>query len=181
MKITNYLFLSLFVLGLVSCSSDDDGSPDGGNSGNGNPQEASIVGSWNADNFIMNGIFAGDELTITFNGVADTMTGNDITFYQDNTTTGNSAPFMMDLTTIINGVPSTTEQEMNTPMATEGTWSREGNKLYLVENSMGQTQEFTIETLTETTLVITGDHNSVTIEDGFPPNTEFDIKLTYKR
>lgn len=177
MKITNYLLLSLFVFGLMSCSSDDDG-----NSDNGNPQEVTILGLWNASEMSINGTVVEQNITSSFNGMATEMTGNDITFNEDHTLSGNSAPFNMEVHYVIEGLPPFTQtQEMNSAMAHEGTWSREGNMLYIQENGSTDREGFTIETLNATTLKISGDQNSTSVGEDFPAGSTFNVTITYRR
>src|SRR5690554_1078532 len=101
MKITNYLLLSLFVFGLMSCSSDDDG-----NSDNGNPQEVIILGLWNASEMSINGIVVEQNVISSFNGMATEMTGNDIIFNEDHILSGNSVLFNMEVHYVIEGLSS---------------------------------------------------------------------------
>lgn len=174
MKILSYLFLSLFILSLASCGSDDDGN-------GGGQQDASILGKWNAAEFTMNGTFSVEGMTISFNGIANDMTGNDITFNEDNTLEGHSAPFEMELTYDIDGMPMTINQTMSSVMAHNGEWSREGDKLYLQENGSSEKDAFTIQTLNATTLKLYGDQNSIQVGSDFPPGAVFTVTITHKR
>ena len=119
MKKLSYLILSIFIISLAACSSDDDSSS----------QEGALLGKWNSTEFIMKGTFQEDGVTVSFEGVADDMSGNDVTFHADNTFTANNAPFQMKMSYIINGLPYTFNQEMNSLVTDEGTWRKEGNKL----------------------------------------------------
>lgn len=166
------LFLSIFIITLASCSSDDNGN---------NNQEATLLGNWNSSEFIMEGTFEEDGITVSFEGVADNMPGNDITFHSDNTFTGNSAPFEMEINYLINGLPSTITQTMNSPMAHEGTWRKDGDKLFIIEAGSTQEQEFNIETLSNTTLKMFADQDNIEMEDDFPENAEFKVTITHIR
>src|SRR5690606_23558797 len=124
MKIVSYLFISIFILSLTACSSDDDNAT----------QEGTILGKWNVDEMTMEGSFSTDGTAVNFIGTTQGMAGNDITFNNDNTFNGNNAPFAMELQYVINGSPSTHTQSMGEAFPVSGEWNKEGNILNLKEN-----------------------------------------------
>lgn len=177
MKIINYLVFSLFIICSVSCSSDDDGSSDDNN----NPGDVTILGNWNASEYTMSGNFVEDGVTISFTGVANSLPGNNMTLHADHTITGHSEPFMMQLSYVINGAPMTIPQQVSSSMVNEGVWSREGDTLYLEDNEVGETQEFTIDVLNATTLKISGDQSSMSEDGALPPGSIFVYSFTFTR
>jgi len=171
MRILSYLLLSVFLVSFTSCSSDDD---NGG-------QEVTLIGKWNASQLTMEGTFEEDGMTVEFSGIANDLTGNDATFKNDNTLTANNAPFDMELTFTINGMPVTVTQPMSESMMTSGTWRKEGNMLYLKETGSDEEHAYTIETLNNTTLKLSGDQDSMDVGDDFPDNAIFNVTLTFTR
>src|SRR5690606_5224177 len=149
MKIVSYLFISIFILSLTSCSSDDD-----------NQQAVTILGKWNVNEMNMEGSLTEDGMTISFISNTKGMAGNDITFNDDNTFSGNSAAFEMETHYVINGMPSTVTQPAGEALPVEGEWSKDGNILNLLESG-GVSTQYTIETLDATTLKLTADQNSM--------------------
>ena len=172
MRILSYVLLSIFVISFTSCSSEDD---------NGGQQADTLIGKWNASEFTMDGTFEEDGMTVEFSGIANDLTGNDATFKSDNTLTANNAPFDMELTFNINGMPVTVTQPMSESMITSGTWRKEGNLLYLKETGSDEEHTYTIETLNNTTLKLTGDQDSIEVDDDFPDNAIFNVSITFTR
>ena len=171
MKKLTYLLLSLFIMGLVSCSSDDDS----------NPHEVSLLGEWYADEFRMVGSYTEEGQTYSFDGLASNCVGNDITFNADQSVTGHNAPFSMTSTVEVPGMPPiTSTMQMSSFTSTSGEWSREGNTLYLQEEGSSHKDAFTILLLNATTLKIMGDQNSIDPGD-WDSGTECTATLTYKR
>ena len=161
------------MLSLVSCSSDDNAE---------NAKDASILGLWNSSEFIIEGSFQEDGITVSFEGIADDLPGNYITFHDDNTFTSNSAPFMMEVNFVVMGIPYTEMKEMSSPMTDEGTWRIDGDKLIIGEVGGEQEQEFIIETLTNSTLRSYIDQDQVMdIYSDFPENAEIKITLVHTR
>lgn len=174
MRILQFLFLSFFILGLASCSSDDDDIDPP-------PQEATVTGEWDVTQFTMEGTIYDEDATITFDAVANDLTGNDMTFHGDNTLSGNNAPFEMAVDSDVDGMEINYTTTMSSVMTHEGEWSRDGNTLYLQEDGSDTSEEFTIETLNSTTLKLSGDQNSITTDSDFPPGSVFDVTITLKR
>mgnify|MGYP002735384390 CR=1 FL=1 len=172
MRIFPYLLLSIFVISFTACSSDDDSS--GG-------QADTLLGKWNASQFTMDGTFEEDGMTVEFSGIANDLTGNDATFKSDNTLTANNAPFDMELTFIFDGIPVTMTQTMSESMMSSGTWRKEGDLLYLKETGSDEEYAYTIETLNNTTLKLTGDQDSMEMDDDFPDNAIFNVSITFTR
>src|SRR5690606_19211255 len=114
---------------------------------------------------------------VTFNGTSLGMSGNDITFKENNTFSGNSAPFQMQINYVINGLPSTITQPSGEALPVSGEWSKEGNTLYLQENG-GERTHYTIETLNSSTLKLTADQNSIDMGNDFPPGAQFNVSVT---
>src|SRR6056297_534059 len=131
MKILSYLFFSFLILSLASCSKDDEPEPE--INGNNNPNTATVPGEWEVDHFTMSGTIYDENATITFDGVANDLTGNDITFHEDNTTSGNNAPFDMAVDSEVDGMPVSYTQSMSSVMTHDGEWSQTGDSLYLQE------------------------------------------------
>lgn len=173
MKKLSYFILSVLMISLVSCSSDDNG--DSG-------QDGSILGLWNSSEFILEGTFQEDGITVSFEGTADEMPGNKITFREDNTFIANSAPFMMEVHFVVMGIPYTETMEMSSLMTDEGTWRKEGNKLFISEAGVEEEQEFTIEILTNSTLKMFADQESIKdFYDDFPENAVFEVTTVHTR
>lgn len=179
MKILSSLFFSFLILSLVSCSKDDEPEPE--NNGNNNPNMATVPGEWEVDQFTMSGTIYDENATITFDGVANDLTGNDITFHEDNTTSGNNAPFDMTVDSEVDGMPVSYTQTMSSVMTHGGDWSQTGDSLYLQESGSADIEAFFIESLNASTLVLLGDENSVTTDSSFPPGSEFDVTITLTR
>lgn len=171
MKITHLIILSFLIFGFTSCSSDDDNVND----------EVTILGHWNTGEFSMEGTFVDDGVHVTFNGVANNLTGNDINFHSDNTITGNSAPFNMEINYVIDGMPVTINQEMSSMMVHEGTWSRDGEYLYLQESGSDSAQEFLIEVHNSSTLKLSANQDSLDLGADFPAGAQFSVTITYVR
>src|SRR5690625_7548327 len=100
MKKLSYFILSVLMISLVSCSSEDNG--DSG-------QDGSILGLWNTSEIILEGTFQEDGITVSFEGTADEMLGNNITFREDNTFIAISAPFIMEVNLLVMEVNATTQ------------------------------------------------------------------------
>lgn len=171
MRILSYLLLSIFIVSFTSCSSDDDN----------NDQENLILGEWDASKFTMEGTFIIEGNSVSFDGVANDLSGNDITFHQDNTVTGNSAPFDMELNYVINGMPITMTQTMSSVMVHSGTWRKEGGFLYFKEAGSDEEVEYIIQTLNNSTLKITADQDNIDVGSDFPPGGQFRVTITYNR
>ena len=177
MKILSYLCLSLFILNLTSCSSNDDGDNPPIN-----PNDGTLLGSWNATEFTIDGSFSEAGTDAEFSMFADHLDGNTLVFNEDGTVTGDNAPFEMETTIFINGValpPST--QIMSEVMSHSGTWSQDGNTLTLLEDGSNDPQVFTIEILSPTTLKISGNQDSLGDTGNPSPGTEFLATVTYSR
>src|SRR5690625_69159 len=174
MKKLSYFILSVLMISLVSCSSDDNG--DSG-------QDGSILGLWNTSEIILEGTFQEDGITVSFEGTADEMLGNNITFREDNTFIANSAPFMMEVNFLVMGVPAYTQTvEMSSLMTEAGSWRREGNKLFISEAGVEEEQEFTIEILTNSTLKMFADQESIKdFYDDIPENAVFEVTTVHTR
>ncbi len=170
MKILYYLFTTLFILGLTSCSSSDDD----------NPQDGTILGKWNVKEMRMSGNFTDEGMTVDFTAVSTGMAGNDITFKDNNTFTGHSAPFEIEMTFIMMGQSHTVTQPAGEALPVSGEWSREGNTLFLQETGNERTK-YTIETLNNTTLKLTADQNSIDMGDDLPPGAQFNVTITLER
>lgn len=168
---TKFIIISFLIFGLASCSSDDDKVND----------EVTILGHWNTAEFTMEGTFVDDGVHVTFNGVANDLTGNDINFHSNNTLTGNSAPFNMDIDYVIDGMPVSLNQEMSSMMVHEGTWSRNGDYLMLQENGSDTTQEFLIEVLNSSTLKLSANQDNMDLGAEFPAGAQFRVTITYVR
>lgn len=171
MKKLSYLILSLFILMTASCSSDDDNGP----------VEASILGKWDITQMIMEGTFTEEGATVSFNGVANSLPGNDITFNADNTSTSNSAPFNMDLTYVIEGETYTMTQQVSSELTTSGTWREDGNFLYLKETGSNDEVQYKIVTLNSSTLKLTADQNNINMGADFPADGQFMVTITMSR
>lgn len=170
MKIVSYLFISLFVFSLASCSSSDDD----------NQQDVSILGKWNVTKMTMDGNFTQDGMTINISAVSKGMNGNDIAFKENNTFTGNSAPFDMDMTITMMGQSNTVTQQSGETFPVAGEWSKDGNSLSLQESGAEKTN-YTIETLNATTLKLTADQTNIDIGDEVPVGAQFRVTVTLNR
>lgn len=169
MRILIYLFTSVFILGLTSCSSNDDDNA-----------EATLLGKWNVKEMTMEGNFTQDGMAVTFDGIANEMAGNDVTFNEDNSFTGNTAPFDMDITFRVGGFPTTITQPVSDGFPVTGQWSKEGNTLFLTETGSTERIKYTIETHDATTLVLSADQNSMDLAD-LPSDAIFNVRITMKR
>ena len=165
-----YLFLSFFAFSLASCSSDDDNGP----------IDVSILGKWNMTQMTMEGDFSDEGISVTFDGVANSLPGNDITFHADNTVTSNSAPFNMQFTYLIDGVPFEITQPISSELTSDGTWRQEGNNLFFKETGSVDEQQYTIVTLNGSTLKLSADQDNIDMGSDFP-NGRFLITITMSR
>ena len=91
MKIASYLFVSLFIVTLASCSSDDDAKTDD------IPELGTLIGKWNASSITAEGSFTLNEIKTTFKAKANDLKDNNINFHADHTITGEEKPFTMEL------------------------------------------------------------------------------------
>ena len=169
MRIVSYLFISFFILSLASCSSDDD-----------NNQEVTLLGKWNVNEMTMDGNFTEEGVVVSFNGVTNGMAGNDITFKDDNTFTGHSAPFEMEMHYVINGMPSTITQPSGEALPVAGSWSKEGDYLFLQETG-GERTKYKIETFNATTLKLSANQDTIDMGEDFPAGAQFNVSVTLKR
>lgn len=170
MRILAFLFTSILILGLNSCSSNDDG----------NNEEVTLLGKWNVKEMTMEGNFTEDGMPVSFEGIANEMDGNNITFNENNSFTGNTAPFDMEITFRLGGFPTTMTQPISQGLPVAGEWTKEGNTLFLTEAGSSETTKYTIESHDATTLILSGDQNSINIED-IPADAVFSVRVTLKR
>lgn len=144
MKAIKILFIALLATSIVSCESDDDAAAD---------TSASILGIWNgvdvdysgttttnADGFPpIEADFIGETTDVDFT----------LDFTEDPNEVTSDGSYTIELTTTILG--ETTTDTQNIEFLQDGTWSRSGDILTIT--SEGVSQDYTIEELTESTLI----------------------------
>jgi Lipocalin-like domain len=154
MKIAKLLFLGLLVF--VSCSEDEDPMP----------TAAGLIGSWSVTDLEYEGTttttVTGISLTADFTGV-----GKDfdltVTFSENPNMVVSEGSYTVTLTTTFAGQSETEDIELDS-FISDGTWSL-NNKILSVTTS-GVTQEATIVSQTDTTLVVKVEVEEIDEADG---------------
>ena len=173
MKKFRIIALAFLAISFASCSSDDDTAAD---------TSASILGIWFGQDVDYSGT-----TTTTVDGlppVEADFVGESIeeNFSLDFLESGeyiSEGDYTLELTTTVLGESQTQTQTLE--FLQDGTWSREGD--VLIATAEGRTQEYDIEELTETTLIIS---TSLTEELGDPDTgvsiiTMLDIRAVFSR
>lgn len=169
MKKLFYLFSIILIIGIVSCSKDDD------------KKEIDIIGRWDLSEMKMNGSFTEDGMTINFTGITKNIQGeNYVIFKEDNTAVGQNSEFDMEIEYTINGMTFTMTVPAGNNFPESGTWEKNGDKLRLTD-STGETTNFTIEELTANSLILSADGSDMELGDEFPENATVHVTITMER
>lgn len=118
---------------------------------------------------------------ITFGVVSNSLTGNDVPFKADNTFEGTCTPFVMNTHYTVNGMQFNLPVSMNSITNHAGEWTREGSLFNIKNEGSNEASQFTIVTLNATTLILTGDQDSLDIGEDFPASYEFSATFTFTR
>lgn len=170
MKKIFYVFAVLFVIGLTSCSSDDDNV------------SADIIGKWDITQMTMEGSFTEDGMSINFKGVSKNITGdNHIVFNEDNTLTGESSEFEIEMEYEIFNQTITVTIPAGSNIPHTGTWEKNGNKLVLHSDTSDETVEYTIEELTSSKMFLSADESAMDLGEDFPEISNFSVTITFNR
>lgn len=171
MRTLSYFLLSIFIVSLTACSSDDDGPS----------SSDDIFGKWFLSDMTMEGTFVEEGEEFSFTGKAkDIHEDNYIIFKEDNKFNGSSTPIDMELTISFMGQTHTQIISTGTNMPQSGTWERNGNKLILSADG-GEETEYTVETFTSSSIVLTADETSVDMGSDFPPGAKFSVSISFRR
>ena len=175
-----FLAILLFPLFLISCDNEplpDDFELNDPNSGNGDQNE--LIGNWEILSYV-------SDVTITataeINGQTQSQdstiltsynTGNITINFNEDFTYFSSGEGLFDVVTEVDGIEVGSETVQEPFDTTQGSWSSNGNNLILSDSAQDLSIEFTITSLTESTLVLTGvlDEgflNDIGLPDGFP-------------
>jgi len=173
MKKLNLLFLAIFTMAIVSCSSDDD---NGGSNTTGD-----LLGTWVGQTVNYSGstvtTFQGQNITADFVGE-----GYDVdytlTFSENPNEVTSNGSYSIELTTTIAG-QSTTQNEENIQFLETSDWAREGDQLTITTN--GESTTGTIQELTATSLVLAIDTVEQTSEQGIDTTVTINAVSTYTR
>lgn len=177
MKIIKYLVLSIFIIGLISCSSDDDGG-----------DSYDIIGEWTiTEGYIdptsiqldMGGIDIPVEISGTFVGLD---VNNSLTFMDDNSFTSQMDNISLEMDMVVMGVPQTETIGMSDVFG-EGNWEINGNTL-TIHNENGTTIPYRIENLNGDNLELSGNVKDMALDSGPNPMLEsmdIDIQMKLKR
>jgi len=173
MKTTKFLFALLFSIALVSCSSDDDTTPN---------DESSIEGEWELTSMEMEGTAEYTmegipfPIVFTFEGYGIDIDSQTVFEVDPNTVTSFGT---LTLVMSIDMMGETTTEEMPIDFSeyvSSGSWQIEGDQLIITDNE-GVESTSKIEQLTATTLVLTVNE---TVEfEGIP--LEYEAVVTYTK
>ncbi len=174
MKNLKFLFLALTLVAMTSCSSDDDDSTPT------NDVSGELLGTW-----IGVAVDYTSSSTTEFQGQSFTTTGvgrgynvdYTVTFAEPNMLTAEGS-YSVELTSTTAGQTQTQNIE-DLEFASDGTWTRTGNQLVFVNDSVEQTN--TITELTATTMTLTSNQTETIVQDGFTYVTVIDLVATYSR
>ncbi|KJD34542.1 hypothetical protein PK35_01780 [Tamlana nanhaiensis] len=156
---------------LWSCSSDSENNTE--------QDTNALIGTWVAQDITNTG-------TATFDILGETITapiegqGYDVDFTlsfsenPDNYTTEGSFGLEISVTYLFQTM---TERIDNQEFLGNGTWSKQGNTITIVEN--GETTILTIKELTSTRLILTGHETEDITEDGITYTSEFDLEASF--
>lgn len=170
MKNLFYLTSVLFVFILTSCSKDKKSETE------------DISGRWDLVEMKMEGTFTESGMTINFNGITRNIQGeNYIILNEDGTATGQNSPFDIELEYEIMGQTTTVTIPVGNSLPESGTWEKTGSKLIFTADSTGESSEYTIKTLTSSSLILTADESAMDLGNDFPPNSTFEVTITLNR
>lgn len=175
MKTIKLFIASLFVISLLSCSSNDD-SPSFDLVGNWTMTQGVIEpGSFNMD---MGGINVPIEISGNFIEIDE---NNRINFKADHTFTSEAGRIVLELTMDFMGTTQTERFEENDVFG-EGTWELSGNQLKIM-NDNGTTIPYHIERISDNEIELTGNVKDMAMEDPDPmvESMDISIKMRLKR
>lgn len=173
MKLTKLLFLTILTFSILSCSKDDDSKDT-------NDTSASLVGTWKATDFSYESTtrVEGQGTTIEQDatGVAK---GLDlvIKFSESPKTFNVDSNYILEVTFENGG--ETTIQEYPQNYSGTGTWNKEGNTIFITQNS--EETEATITELSETTLSYIAINTQTQTQSGVTTTVETTETFTFVR
>lgn len=176
MKNFKLLFVAFLLLGLTSCSSDDD-----------NPT-INIVGSWT----MTEGIVEPASITVEMGGmqIPVEVSGNFIeiddqnrlTFKEDNTFSSVTGNIAVELNLVVMGIPQTQRFEAS-DLFGQGTWELNGKELK-IKNDNGTTIPYHIDSINGTNMEISANVKDMSMEGESNPildSMDIVIKMKLKR
>ena len=177
MKIINYFLLSLFIIGNLSCSSDDDGG-----------DSFDIIGKWSITEGSIDQTsivldIGGMDVPVDISGAfIDIDENNSLTFKEDNTFTSYAGNMSLELDIVVMGTSQTERIEMSDVFG-EGTWEVNGRELK-IHNSNGATVPYHIDNLNANILELSANVRDLTPAGGSNPMLEsmdITVKMKLKR
>lgn len=166
------IILFVAFLGLVSCSSDDNGGSvsDGSN----------VVGNWKPTSLTYDGVstmsMQGQTITTNFNAVATDFHDATVTFHQNGTFSSVGDGYTVDLTMEVMGQEMTQETSVGS-FFEDGTWEIDGNTMIMTNTSSNEPVTYNIVALNATTMKLSID-NYTTQMNGGQATINVDITLT---
>lgn len=177
MKIFKFLLLGLFIIGNISCSSDDDGV-----------ESFDIIGTWSiTEGLIEPGSIiidmGGMDIPVEYSGsFVDISADNRLNFNEDNTFSSYAGNMALEMEMVVMGTSQTQRIEMSDVFG-EGTWEVNGRELSIL-NENGTSIKYYIENLDGDHLELSSNVKDMAIESG--PNPILDsmdmiVKIKLKR
>lgn len=171
-KVFYFLFIAM-VIGVTSCSKDDDNAPTGSDD---------IFGRWDITEIKLNGSFVEDGMSVTFAGISKSFRGeNYINFKNDQTLEGKTSEIDMEFEFLVLGITHTETLTVGEEGSETGTWSRQGDKLRITSDSTGETTEYTLINQSGNSITVTADESALDLGNDIPENAEFSVTITFKK
>lgn len=165
------IILFVAFLGLVSCSSDDNGTT---------TDSSNVVGNWKPTALTYDGTstmsMQGQTFTTNFNAVATDFHDATVSFHQNGNYTSEGDGYTVDLTMEFMGQEMTQEMFVESFFA-EGTWEVDGNTMIMTNTSSNEPIIYNIVALNATTMKLSID-NYTTQMNGGQATINVDITLT---
>ncbi|WP_026451399.1 hypothetical protein [Aequorivita capsosiphonis] len=177
MKIIKFLLLGLFIIGQVSCSSDDDGG-----------ESLDLVGNWSIqEGFIEPGSvvldIGGMDVTVEYSGsFVNIDEDNRIILKDDNTFSSITGNISLEMEMVVMGIPQTQSVEMSDVFG-EGTWEVNGSD-FIVHNANGTDVTYHIDSLNGDNLELSANVKDMALDSGSNPMLEsmdIIVKMKLKR
>ncbi|TNJ46411.1 lipocalin family protein [Tamlana fucoidanivorans] len=167
------IILSLILFVTFSCSKDSESEN--------SKISASIIGVWQGTGMTYDGTVesseSGQTIKADFTGEGFNM-NNTLTFNENPNTLVSKGSYGLKLTYTINGF-TTTEEINETNFIEDGTWSLEGDQLFVTNN--GETTIMKILELSNHKLIISFSETEVIEEEGVIATTNFKGTFVFKR
>lgn len=175
MKTFKFLILSLFIVGALSCSSDDDDSVGG--------TDGVIFGKWYPTTFKVEGSMSVEgmgQMEYIAEGVGD-FEGISVDFKEDGTYFAENNTFPVKVTVKLNGeVISSDEFQSTWDLDQEGEWERDGDVIILIDDD--GVVNYDILELTSSKFTMQTDEGSIDdMGEDAPDDMDMTITLGFKR